>query len=72
MSDNAEKFQRELKRVGYNLGTFGKNKDGIDGKWGKQSQAALDQALRDGYIYTNGSLIRSEKPLSKRSSTAKT
>ena len=41
LADNAEKFQRELKRVGYNLGTSGKNKDGIDGKMGIFIQMVL-------------------------------
>lgn len=66
LADNAEKFQRELKRVGYNLGTSGKNKDGVDGKWGKRSQAALDRAYKDGYIYKNGRLVKPEKTLVKR------
>ena len=57
MADNAEKLQQELKRIGYNLGTSGKNKDGVDGKWGKQSQAALDQAFKEGYVFQNGKLI---------------
>ena len=65
-ADNAEKFQQELKRVGYNLGTSGKNKDGVDGKWGKRSQAALDRAYKDGYIYKNGRLVKPEKTLVKR------
>lgn len=72
--DNAEKIQQELKRVGYNLGTYGKNKDGIDGKWGKQSQVAWDLAMKDGYVYENGRLVKynTAKPnlTSKRSSTA--
>lgn len=51
MADNAEKLQQELKRLGYNLGISGKNKDGVDGKWGSKSQAALDQALKEGYMF---------------------
>ena len=69
-ADNAEKFQQELKRVGYNLGTSGKNKDGVDGKWGKRSQAALDQAYKDGYVYKNGRLVKPETSLVKRNNTA--
>lgn len=73
LADNAKKIQQELKRVGYNLGTFGKNKDGVDGKWGSKSQAALNQALKDGYFFDahTGELYKKDKPkLKEKSSTA--
>lgn len=35
------KLQKELKRRGYDLGKFGENKDGIDGKYGKMTELAL-------------------------------
>ena len=73
LADNAEKLQQELKRLGYNLGISGKNKDGVDGKWGSKAQAALDQALKEGYMFDSitGNLFKKQAPPSKpRSSTA--
>jgi peptidoglycan hydrolase-like protein with peptidoglycan-binding domain len=35
-------IQKMLKSKGYDLGTFGPNKDGIDGVMGAKTQAALD------------------------------
>jgi dipicolinic acid synthetase A subunit len=61
-----------LQDAGYDLGTTGKNKDGVDGIWGKKSQAALDQALKDGYVYDEKAvnIYKKEKPkLKERSST---
>lgn len=71
--DNAQSIQQQLKDAGYDLGTTGKNKDGVDGMWGKKSQAALDQALKDGYVYDEKAvnIYKKEKPkLKERSSTA--
>ena len=65
--------QAALVAAGYDLGKSGANKDGIDGAWGKKSEAAWQQAIQDGYVYENGRLIKpNEKPnlTSKRSSTA--
>lgn len=61
IKDNAETIQKQLKEAGYHLGTSGKNKDGVDGSWGKNSQAALDKALSEGYKLENGKLIAPEK-----------
>lgn len=57
IGDNAESIQRQLKEAGYSLGTSGKNKDGVDGKWGDMSQAALDKALAEGYTLKDGELM---------------
>lgn len=62
IKDNAETIQRQLKEAGYNLGSSGKNKDGVDGKWGKNSQAALDKALSEGYKFEKGKLIAPINP----------
>lgn len=56
--DNARSIQEQLVKAGYDLGKYGENKDGIDGKWGKTSQAALDKALADGYKFENGKLSK--------------
>ena len=40
-SDNASK-QQDLVNKGYDLGNWGPNKDGVDGKWGTDSQKAFD------------------------------
>lgn len=64
IKDNAETIQKQLKEAGYHLGSSGKNRDGVDGKWGKNSQAALDKALSEGYRFENGKLI---SPIKKNS-----
>ena len=50
-------LQEQLIKAGYNVG-----RTGADGKWGKNSQAALDKALADGYKLENGVLIAPKKP----------
>lgn len=50
-------LQEQLIKVGYNVG-----RTGADGKWGKNSQAALDKALADGYKLENGVLVAPKKP----------
>ena len=73
IKDNAKSIQQQLKDAGYDLGATGKNKDGVDGSWGRKSQVALDQALKDGYVYDekSASIYKKEKPkLKERSSTA--
>lgn len=59
--DNARSIQQQLVKAGYDLGKYGENKDGVDGKWGKTSQAALDKALSEGYRLDRGKLINSKK-----------
>lgn len=49
---NPKQLQTQLMSLGYNVGSAG-----IDGKWGKRSQAALDKALSDGYTLVNGNLV---------------
>jgi peptidoglycan hydrolase-like protein with peptidoglycan-binding domain len=41
VNTNVLNFQKALKMLGYNLGSFGSNKDGVDGKFGPQTQKAL-------------------------------
>lgn len=57
LKSNALAIQQQLKEFGYDLGTYGKNKDGVDGNWGSQSQTALDQALAEGFTLKNGKLV---------------
>lgn len=45
-------LQEQLLKVGYNVGNTG-----ADGKWGKNSQAALDKALSEGYTLKDGKLV---------------
>lgn len=52
--DNARSIQQQLVKAGYDLGNYG-----VDGKWGKVSQAALDKALAEGYKFENGKLSKS-------------
>ena len=59
IKQNAENIQAQLKSAGYDLGSSGKN--GVDGQWGPRSQAALEQAKKDGYVLQNGKLV-SGKP----------
>ena len=67
--------QAALVSAGYDLGKSGTNKDGIDGNWGKKSEAAWKQAMQDGYVYENGRLSKPKsepklKEKTKSSSTA--
>jgi peptidoglycan hydrolase-like protein with peptidoglycan-binding domain len=39
--ENMKEIQRKLKSLGYNLGTYGPNKDGVDGNYGKRTLAAI-------------------------------
>lgn len=64
--DNAKSIQQQLVKAGYDLGKYGENKDGVDGKWGKTSQDALDKALADGYRLDRGQLVSSNKPKSTK------
>jgi hypothetical protein len=52
-------IQKQLQALGYNLGTFGKNKDGIDGRLGSTTAIALEKAKADGYIMgADGKLVK--------------
>ena len=46
--DDVKSWQRMLKAFGYNVGTFGPNKDGIDGDFGATADAATRAFQRDG------------------------
>lgn len=50
--NNASAIQQQLVEKGYSVGS-----SGVDGKWGKDSQAALDKALSEGYTFKNGQLV---------------
>lgn len=50
--------QQALVDAGYNLGTTGENKNGVDGAWGNKSQAAWDLAMKDGYEWSGNKLVR--------------
>lgn len=51
--NNASAIQQQLVEEGYSVGS-----SGVDGKWGKDSQAALDKALSEGYTFKNGQLVK--------------
>ena len=54
----ATNLQEQLVTAGYDLGNTGKNKNGVDGTWGSKSEAALQQAQKDGYVLKDGQLIK--------------
>ena len=45
-------MQQILKNAGYDLGTYGPNRDGIDGSWGKASIKAFNDKY--GYLWNPG------------------
>lgn len=45
-----EDVQRALVDAGFDLGDYGPNKDGVDGKWGPTSHAAFVKALKSGGV----------------------
>lgn len=57
IKDNARSIQQQLANAGYDLGKYG-----VDGKWGKASQAALDAARRDGYTLNGDVLVKPAAP----------
>lgn len=59
LKNNAKTVQQQLLSLGYNLGKWG-----ADGNWGNASQAAFDQAIKDGYVFKDGKFI-SMKPMLK-------
>ena len=61
IKDNARSIQQQLVNAGYDLGKYG-----VDGKWGKVSQASLDKALSEGYRLDRGQLVSSDKPKSTK------
>lgn len=55
IKDNARGIQEQLTKAGYSVGK-------IDGIWGKNSQAALDKALSEGYKLEKGKLVSTKSP----------
>ena len=55
---DVKELQQMLVDQGYNLGSFGPQGDGVDGKWGNVSQAALEDYLsnREDVISSNSGL----------------
>lgn len=51
-------LQAALKSLNYNIGTSGKNKDGVDGQMGRRTKLALEQAQKDGYVLKGNKLIK--------------
>lgn len=45
--DEIMQFQSMLKGAGYDLGTYGENKDGVDGKIGAKTRKAWEQYVKD-------------------------
>ena len=66
LKNNAKSVQQQLLGLGYNLGKWG-----ADGNWGNASQAAFDQAVKDGYMFKDGKFI-SMKPMLKPKTPPKT
>lgn len=62
--NNASEIQQQLVDMGYDIGA-----SGVDGKWGKRSQEALDKTFSDGYTFKNGKLtdpkVKNSKLVSK-------
>lgn len=54
IKDNARSIQDQLTKAGYSVGK-------VDGIWGKNSQAALDKALSEGYKLERGQLVSPKK-----------
>lgn len=46
-TDEIIALQKRMKAAGYDLGKFGAAKDGVDGKWGKYTQAAYEAYRKD-------------------------
>lgn len=57
-SSNTRDLQQQLLEAGYYLGTSGRNRNGVDGIWGKNSQAALNKALSEGYVIKGNTLVK--------------
>ena len=51
---NMKLIQSKLKELGYNLGTFGPNKDGVDGNYGRRTLMAIKDFQRKNGIKQTG------------------
>ena len=54
-------LQTALKALKYNLGTSGKNKDGVDGMMGRRTKEALADAQKKGYVLHGNKLLTKEE-----------
>lgn len=54
-------LQSALKALKYNLGTSGKNKDGVDGMMGRRTKEALADAQKKGYVLHGNKLLTKEE-----------
>ena len=52
--EGVEEFQRILVNLGYDLGNFGPNEDGIDGKFGPVTQEAVMEFQKDNNLVIDG------------------
>lgn len=53
-NDHVTILQTNLKKLGYDLGTYGKNKDGIDGEYGTKTMNAVRQLQKKAGIKVDG------------------
>ena len=53
--DYVTEIQRMLVALGYDLGKFGPNRDGVDGSWGGASRSALIEFEERAGLLANGS-----------------
>jgi len=54
IGDNVEEVQRILINLGYDLGEFGPNKDGIDGRFGPVTKEAVKKFQKDNNLQVDG------------------
>ena len=52
--ESVEEFQRILRDLGYDLGKFGPNGDGVDGKFGRMTKEAVKSFQRDHGLTADG------------------
>jgi murein DD-endopeptidase MepM/ murein hydrolase activator NlpD len=52
--EGVEEFQKILVDLGYDLGDFGPNKDGVDGKFGPETQRAVKEFQKDNGLKIDG------------------
>lgn len=62
-TEKIKNIQRDLKSKGYDLGTSGPNKDGIDGIWGSKTKLAYDTDKKGGSPSTQKPVDDNLKPL---------
>lgn len=52
--DDVTELQTALVKLGYNLGTYGKNKDGVDGDFGSKTEAAVKKVQEAAGLEASG------------------